>query len=80
MSWYGNGATVTIGMNRLASMCITIRAGQQLALVGDDWNESARFDVLFDGSKETVHSTLSLTESQMGLCGGDGSCICGHAK
>ena len=46
----------------------------------DDWNEPARFDVLFDGSKGTVRSTLSLTESQMGLCGDDGRCICGHAK
>ena len=46
----------------------------------DEWNEPARFDVLFDGSKEVVRSTLSLTESQMGLCGGDGRCICGHAK
>ena len=46
----------------------------------DEWNEAARFDVLFDGSKETVRSTLSLTESQMGLCGDDGRCICAHAK
>lgn len=43
----------------------------------DAWNEPARFDVLFDGSKETVRSSLSLTESQMGLCGdGDGGCLC----
>ncbi|MBZ0096023.1 MAG: outer membrane protein assembly factor BamE [Sulfuricella sp.] len=34
----------------------------------DEWNELARFDVLFDAGKETVRSTLSLTESQMGLC------------
>lgn len=34
----------------------------------DEWNETARFDVLFDASKETVRSTLSLTESQLGLC------------
>lgn len=46
----------------------------------DEWNEAARFDVLFDGSKEVVRSTLSLTESQMGLCGDDGRCICAHAK
>jgi hypothetical protein len=46
----------------------------------DEWNEPARFDVLFDGSKETVRSTMSLTESQMGLCGMDGRCICAHAK
>lgn len=46
----------------------------------DEWNERARFDVLFDGSKEVVRSTQSQTESQMGLCGREGSCICGHAK
>ena len=46
----------------------------------DEWNERARFDVLFDGSKEMVRSTLSQTESQMGLCGPDGICICAHAK
>jgi len=46
----------------------------------DEWNEPARFIVLFDGSKEIVRSTLSLTESQMGLCGDDGRCICSHAK
>jgi len=46
----------------------------------DEWNEAARFDVLFDGSKEVVRSTLSLTESQMGLCGDDGRCICAHAN
>ena len=40
----------------------------------DEWNELARFDVLFDASKETVRSTLSLTESQMGLC--DQECWC----
>jgi outer membrane protein assembly factor BamE (lipoprotein component of BamABCDE complex) len=46
----------------------------------DEWNEPARFDVLFDGSKEVVRSTLSLTESQMGLCGWQGRCICAQAK
>ena len=46
----------------------------------DEWNEAARFDVLFDGNKEVVRSTLSLTESQRGLCGDDGRCICAHAK
>jgi len=46
----------------------------------DEWNERARFEVLFDGRKETVRSTLSLTDSQMGLCGANGSCICSHAK
>jgi hypothetical protein len=45
----------------------------------NEWNEPARFDVLFDGSKETVRSSMSLTESQMGLCGGDdGGCLCAH--
>ena len=42
----------------------------------DDWNEPARFDVLFDGHTETVRSTMSLRESQMGLCGVDGGCTC----
>jgi hypothetical protein len=46
----------------------------------DEWNETARFDVLFDGSTETVRSTQSQTESQMGLCGMDGRCVCGHAQ
>jgi hypothetical protein len=42
----------------------------------DEWNEPARFDVLFDASKETVRSTLSQTESQMGLC--KQGCWCSH--
>ena len=42
----------------------------------DDWNSPARFDVLFDDSSGTVRSTMSLTESQMGLCGVDGDCHC----
>jgi hypothetical protein len=46
----------------------------------DEWNEPARFDVLFDGNKEVVRSTMSLTESQMGLCGWEGRCVCAHAK
>ncbi len=46
----------------------------------DEWNEAARFDVLFDVSKVVVRSTLSGIESQMGLCGMDGRCICAHAK
>ena len=41
----------------------------------DVWSEGARFDVLFDNSKGTVRSTMSQTESQMGLCG-DGACTC----
>lgn len=43
----------------------------------DLWNESARFDVLFDNSKGTVRSTMSLTEAQKGLCG-EGSCLCSN--
>ena len=46
----------------------------------DEWNEPARFDVLFDDSKDVVRSTMSLTESQLGLCGSKGGCICAHAK
>jgi hypothetical protein len=46
----------------------------------DEWNEPARFDVLFDGNKEVVRSTMSLTESQMGLCGRNGGCLCAQAK
>jgi len=46
----------------------------------DEWSELARFDVLFDGSKEVVRSTMSLTESQRGLCGWEGHCVCAHAK
>lgn len=34
----------------------------------DAWNETARFNVLFDASRGTVRSTLSLTEAQRGLC------------
>jgi hypothetical protein len=43
----------------------------------DAWNEAARFDVLFDNSKATVRSTMSLTEAQMGFCG-EGGCLCAH--
>ena len=32
--------------------------------------QASRFNVLFDGSKGTVRSTMSLTETQMGLCRG----------
>jgi hypothetical protein len=46
----------------------------------DEWNEKARFDVLFDGGKGTVRSTLTLTDSQRGLCGWEGGCICAHSK
>jgi hypothetical protein len=41
----------------------------------DAWSEPARFDVLFDNSKGTVRSTMSMTESQKGLCG-NGRCAC----
>jgi hypothetical protein len=33
------------------------------------WNEPARFNVLFDNTSGTVRKTMSLTESQKGLCG-----------
>ena len=46
----------------------------------DEWNVAARFEVLFDGSRETVRSTKSLTDYQRGLCGPDGDCVCAHAK
>lgn len=42
----------------------------------DDWNQLARFDVLFDASKEVVRSTLTLREDQTGHCGRHGSCTC----
>ena len=43
----------------------------------DDWREPARFDVLFDGTSKTVRSTLTLTEAQLGRCGGlIGGCFC----
>lgn len=44
----------------------------------DDWNYTSRFDVLFDGTREVVRSTLTMTESQMGVCDRKGSCTCGH--
>lgn len=42
----------------------------------DDWNQLARFNVLFDASREVVRSTLSLREDQTGHCGRYGSCSC----
>lgn len=39
------------------------------------WNEPARFNVLFDNSKATVRTTISITEGQLGLCD-DGNCLC----
>jgi len=41
----------------------------------DEWNDTARFNVLFDGSKGTVRSTMSQTEAQMGLCQ-ESKCLC----
>ena len=41
----------------------------------DAWNEAARFNVLFDNSTGAVRNTMSLTESQRGLCG-RGRCAC----
>jgi hypothetical protein len=38
----------------------------------DAWQEASRFDVLFDGTRQTVRSTLSLPE----LCGRAGNCAC----
>lgn len=43
----------------------------------DEWRAAARFDVLFDGSKGTVRSTMRQTEDIMGLCKGWG-CTCGR--
>lgn len=43
----------------------------------DQWNEAARFDVLFDGSAKTVRTTQTQTEAQMGLCN-EGMCMCGR--
>lgn len=45
----------------------------------DDWNEPARFDVLFDGHSRLVRSTLSATERQRAVFGGgDRRTWCGH--
>jgi hypothetical protein len=43
----------------------------------DDWSQLARFFVLFDGTTETVRSTLTLKEDQVGHCvGGLMGCWC----
>ncbi len=42
----------------------------------DQWNELARFDVLFDATREVVRSTMNQTEVQRGLCGNADSCVC----
>jgi len=44
----------------------------------DEWNYSARFEVLFDGTKEVVRSTMTLREDQIGNCGPDGGCKCAN--
>lgn len=35
----------------------------------------SRFDVMFDGSKDTVRSSMEMSESQRGLCG-EQECMC----
>lgn len=40
----------------------------------DEWNKLARFDVLFDGTKEVVRSTMTLREH----CGTEDDCSCGR--
>ncbi len=43
----------------------------------DEWNQLARFFVLFDGSIGVVRSTMALREDQIGDCGGrKGGCWC----
>lgn len=42
----------------------------------DTWAQLARFNVLFDGMRGGVRSTLSLRESQTGHCGGSGGFAC----
>lgn len=45
----------------------------------DEWNQLARFFVLFDGTKKTVRSTMSQREDQIENCGGErGGCGCAH--
>ncbi len=39
----------------------------------DDWGSAARFDVLFDGTKEIVRSTMSIREECL-----NGGCSCAH--
>lgn len=42
----------------------------------DTWAQLARFNVLFDGTRGGVRSTLSLRESQTGHCGSTGGFAC----
>ena len=45
----------------------------------DDWNEPARFNVLFDGTTQRVRSTLAASESMRGLGDWDNARRwCGH--
>ena len=45
----------------------------------DDWNEPARFNVLFDGTAMRVRSTLASSESSRGVFGSDEfRSWCGH--
>jgi hypothetical protein len=45
----------------------------------DDWNEPARFDVLFDGTTKRVRSTMASTERSRNIWGGgDRRAWCGH--
>jgi len=45
----------------------------------DDWNEPARFNVLFDGTSRRVRSTLASSERSRGVWGSDDiSGWCGH--
>jgi len=41
----------------------------------DVWNAGSRFHVLFDNTRGTVRSMMSITEAQKGLCG-EGNCAC----
>lgn len=41
----------------------------------NEWSETARFDVLFDGTKGTVRTAWGIPESVRGLCG-RGRCFC----
>ncbi len=43
----------------------------------NDWNEAARFDVLFDNTKGTVRSTMTPPGDRLGFCTRS-PCVCGH--
>lgn len=42
----------------------------------DDWNQLARFFVLFDNTRKTVRSTIMLRENQIEQCGEGAGCWC----